>query len=212
MRGPENLKLVFWALGGWLWINLGGGILHFAFELSDYYRPLALIAAVNESVWEHLKMYFWAGLLLALVEYTYVRDVARNYWFAKALGLLLTAIVIVFAFYFYIGIAVPKYGRGSLWMDVGCGAVGVAAGQFVSYRIMMAEPLSVPARRYGALAVYLVLVGAFATFSYFPPRVLLFESFNGYRYAGQYGILEDYEPYRLFRRSDIGAQKPETSR
>ena len=38
----------------------------------------------------------------------------------------------------------------------------------------------------------------FATFTYFPPKFFLFEDFYGHKFTDQYGILEDYEPYRVF--------------
>jgi hypothetical protein len=210
MKRPANIKLLLWAIGGFFWINIGGSMLHFAFELSEYYRPLALIAAVNESVWEHLKMYFWAGLLLALVQYTYVRDVANNYWFGQAIGLLVTPFLIILSFYFYLGIAYPMYGRGWLAADIGTGALGVIAGQYASYRILTREPLSIGIRRNGAAALYPLLIAAFLSFTYYPPRMFLFENFFGYTYRGDYGILEDYEPYRIFRPADYTAREPES--
>jgi hypothetical protein len=210
MKQPRDKKLLLWAIGGFFWINIGGSMLHFAFELSEYYRPLALIAAVNESVWEHLKMYFWSGLLLALVQYTYVRDVARNYWFGQAVGLLVTPFVIILSFYFYLGIAFPMYGRGWLAADIGTGALGVIAGQYVSYRMLTREPLSIGIRRNGAAVLYSLLIVAFLSFTYYPPRIFLFENFFGYTYRGDYGILKDYEPYRIFRPADYSAREPES--
>ena len=46
-------------------ILLGSG-LHFAFVLLGSWAPLALVAAVNESIWEHLKAGFLARLVLGL--------------------------------------------------------------------------------------------------------------------------------------------------
>jgi hypothetical protein len=48
-----------WELAGIVSIILAGSTLHFAFEWANYWRPAALIAAVNESTWEHLKLGFW---------------------------------------------------------------------------------------------------------------------------------------------------------
>ena len=46
------------------------------------------------------------------------------------------------------------------------------------------------------------LTAVFATFSYFPPKVFLFENFFCYQYTGEYGILDDYGPYRVFVKMD----------
>ena len=81
-------KLLCWEVVCIVWIAMAGSLLHFAFELSEYWRPMAVMAAVNESAWEHTKMYFWPGLLFALVQYTYTRKLANNYWFGKVVALI----------------------------------------------------------------------------------------------------------------------------
>ena len=55
-----------WELLGIVFIIVLGGALHFVFDLSGEWPPLALIAAVNESVWEHLKLGFWPALIYFL--------------------------------------------------------------------------------------------------------------------------------------------------
>ena len=51
-----------------------------------------------------------------------------------------------------------------------------------------------------AITGYLVMLAMFSTFTYYPPKIFLFENYFGYEYSGEYGILEDYEPYRVFRK------------
>jgi hypothetical protein len=55
-------RLLVWETSGVLFIAVFGTSLHFAFELSNFWKPVAIIAAVNESIWEHLKLVFWPGL------------------------------------------------------------------------------------------------------------------------------------------------------
>ena len=45
-----------WELIGIVVIILAGSALHFVFEWTRYWPPEAVIAAVNESTWEHLKL------------------------------------------------------------------------------------------------------------------------------------------------------------
>jgi hypothetical protein len=94
-----------WELAGMALIILAGSALHFVFEWTGYWRPAALIAAVNESTWEHLKMAFWPGLMFALVEYPFIRKAAHNVWVAKGLGLFTMPVVIVALFYGYRALA-----------------------------------------------------------------------------------------------------------
>lgn len=57
-------------------------VLHFVFDLTDwsFLRPFC---GVDESVFQHLKMAFWAYLLATLVEYRLIKKkkiVSRNFW------------------------------------------------------------------------------------------------------------------------------------
>ena len=191
-------RLLLWELGCVFWICFAGSSLHFAFELSDYWTPLALNAAVNESIWEHLKIYFWPGLLYALVQYTYTRNVANNYWLGKVVALLVTPIVITFSYHGYMSWVEATAAGTSVGMILFIMFFGVLVGQLCSYKILTAEPLMI-ARGY-VTAGYAVLVFSFSAFTYFPPKVALFENYLCYEYTNEYGILDDYGPYRMFRK------------
>jgi len=54
-------------MAGAAFVILVGSALHFVFDWTGGWRPAALFAAVNESIWEHLKLAFWPGLAWALV-------------------------------------------------------------------------------------------------------------------------------------------------
>jgi hypothetical protein len=197
----RSKKLLAWEIACIFWVAFAGSLLHFAFELSEYWKPMALLAAVNESAWEHVKMYFWPGLAFALVQYTYTRDVARNYWFGKAVGLAVTPVVILVSYFSYMQYVTSGGGKASLAIMLTIMTLGIAVGQLVSWLILTSPPLSAATRRY-ALATYAVLVLAFSTFTYFPPRVFVFENFYCYQYTGDFGILPDYAPYRVFYKGD----------
>lgn len=51
-------SLLKWEMLGIAFISLLGAFLHFAFELSGQAKVVGAFAAVNESVWEHLKIAF----------------------------------------------------------------------------------------------------------------------------------------------------------
>jgi len=204
----RKLKLAAWEIASVLWIVFAGSLLHFAFELSEYWTPMALIAAVNESVWEHLKMYFWPGLAFALAQYTYARSYANNYWLGKVAGLITTPTLIIVCYEAYFGYANSAGITPSLAAMLTIMFTGIATGQLVSYLILSADPIEAPVRRL-APAAWILVVGAFSAFTYYPPKVSLFENFACYTYTGEYGILEDYEPYRIFARVDANGEMEE---
>lgn len=204
-RLSPALRLGLWDAGTVIWICVAGSALHFAFELSEYWRPMALFAAVNESAWEHTKMYFWPGLAAALVQYTYTRSIAHNYWIGKAAALLITPVLIWVTYFAYMGWVVASGGKASLPTMLSIMVLGISTGQFASWYILTRPPFQARLQPY-AVATMATLALVFASFTYLPPRVFLFENFFCYQYTGEYGILDDYTPYRVFVRLDANGQ------
>jgi len=76
-----------WELVGIAIISSVGALLHFAFEWSGQLPPIGVFAAVNESVFEHLKLTYWPALLYAAIEYRLVKESANNFLVAKTAGI-----------------------------------------------------------------------------------------------------------------------------
>ena len=196
-EGLDKRAILLWEVATFSVVMIGASALHFAFELSNFYRPLAVVASVNESTFEHLKLFFWPMLIMAFVEHAFIKGHVNNYWWGKAMAMLAAPIAIVISFYFYLGIALPLTGSGYLALDIGTGAFGVLVGNIVAYRILT-SPEKGPKRRAVGLAIIAVLAVISATVAFFPPDFFLFENFYGYEYPGESGILEDYTPYLVF--------------
>jgi hypothetical protein len=188
-----NKKLITWEIGGFFFIGILGAALHFTFELSNFENMLvAFFSPVNESIWEHLKMVFWPGLIFMLIEYTYIKDIVNNFFVAKTASLLLMPTIITIGWYLY----TPFTGRSIFPLDLVLFYLAVAIGQLVSYKLLTAPPLADRFRKL-AIGVFSVLLIAFSIFTFFPPRIFLFEHFD-LKDTQQYGILEDYEDLRYF--------------
>jgi len=97
-------SILRWELEGIVFIVVLRSVLHFAFEWSGRWIPIAPIAAVNESVWEHLKLGFWPALVYAALEYSRFGKSVKNFFFAKTLGIYLIPIIIVVLYYSYTAI------------------------------------------------------------------------------------------------------------
>lgn len=195
--GVDRRAVLRWEIGAFLVTMIGGSALHFAFELSGFAEPVAVVASVNESTFEHLKLFFWPALIFALVEHAYMKDRCHNYWWGKGLALLVAPLGVIASFYFYIGIAVPLTGRGYLPFDIATGAIGVLLGNVVAYRVLTSPPKG-PGYKRAGVAIMAVLAVLMATSAWLTPRFFLYENFFGYEYSGSYGILEDYTPYLVF--------------
>jgi hypothetical protein len=168
---PKSIHLGRWETAGAVFIVFAGSALHFVYEWLGEWRPAALIAAVNESTWEHLKLCFWPGLIWAGVEFPFFLLRQPNFLVAKAAGLLLMPIVIVVGFYGYTAIAGDNY----LPADIGLFVIAVIAGQATSYAIMRLKPASQPMRVIAAIAL-LLETAAFSLLTFYPPKIFLFEN------------------------------------
>jgi hypothetical protein len=178
-------KILRWEIIGVVVIIIFGTTLHFWFELTGYWRPMALIAAVNESTWEHFKMAFWPGLFFALIEYRFVKNETNNFVVAKFAGLLTMPIITMILFYGYTSLT----GTHLLWADVIVFILSVLGGQWVSLIILTRTEKMQPAIQKIALGGLALMVLAFSLLSYFPLKNFLFE----HPETGEYGILSDYD-------------------
>lgn len=173
-------SILTWELGGIAFIVVLGSVLHFAFEWSGPWIPLGAIAAVNESVWEHLKLGFWPALVYAALEYTRFGKSVYNFLSAKTLGICLIPITIVVLYYAYTAIL----GRGLLIVDILIFVAAVIVGQLVSYRLLTASPLPEKLNRLAPIA--LVILGILLVlFTFCPPQLPLFRD----SVTGGYGIV-----------------------
>ena len=186
-----------WALIGSVVIFFVGSFLHFTYELSGYQTWVAAFSAVNESAWEHLKMFYFPAAILALVQHGFLRDKVRNYWYAVGAGLLLVPAGILGSFYLYLGIVLPIWGRGTLTLDIGTAVFGVALAQWVTYRLWVGEERA-RWRKWTMLGANVALLVAMLAFTALPPEIFLFEDFYGYEYNDQFGILDSYEGREVF--------------
>jgi hypothetical protein len=158
-----------------------GSALHFVFELSGYQKIVALIAAVNESTWEHLKLGFWPLLLWSIIEYFVFRKKIRNFFFSKFITLFSFCILVPSVFYIYTFILGDNY----LPLDILTFIISVLLGQYFGYKIMTSNK-NYNLEKIGVILI-VVMVIKFLLFSYFPPKIFLFKD----PVSGGYGILNN---------------------
>jgi hypothetical protein len=176
----NHRKILIWEITGFVFISLLGSLLHFAFEFFGEWPPVALIAAVNESVWEHLKLAFWPALIYALIEWPYFRRHIKNFWTAKAIGILVMPLIIISLFYGYTGLA----GHNVLWLDISLFVLAVLIGQMLSCRILL-RPSFASGIKIPAMILVVLMIAAFSLLTFFPLHCPLFCDPR----TGQYGIL-----------------------
>ena len=64
----------------------------------------ALFSAVNESIWEHMKLLFYPMLLFAVLEQRFLKQPVNSFWCVKLKGIALGLTLIPVIYYSYTGI------------------------------------------------------------------------------------------------------------
>ena len=150
-----------------VWIT--GTLLHFTYEWSGNSAAAALVAPINESPWEHLKMLFFPFILYALFEYFILGKKFKNFTSAKLLGIVSGMAFILVAFYTYYGI----YGQEIIWFDI----IIFLTAAYLAYSISCFHCLHrakriLPLKLAPAMLIF--TAACFAVFTLFPPALPLF--------------------------------------
>ncbi len=166
-----NTKMKNWYIAGAIFTMLFGTLLHFAYDWSGQSPLVGIFGAVNESIWEHLKLLFWPTLIFSIAEYNLFGREQKNFFVAKAASLYIGVLLIVILFYTYSGILGTNY----LAIDILIFLLSVMVSWFVGYRIITSNhQVSRKANILSFFAI-LLLVLAFVVFTFTPPQLPLFE-------------------------------------
>ncbi len=82
-----KLSAKAWQVMGFLFTAIAGTLLHFLYDWSGQSLLIAPFSAVNESIWEHMKLLFFPMLLFAAAESRFISGKYPNFWCAKLLGI-----------------------------------------------------------------------------------------------------------------------------
>lgn len=160
-------KTACW-LRGTLGVSLLAMALHSAYALLGWTR-LAMISPINESVWEHLKMGFWAVLLFGWAEQVFGTGKMRNFYPARAIEVSVLLLGIVIFFYGYTALT----GTNLLWLDISGFVLFALLARVLACRVKTLKTLP-DLWQIGAVAYLLLLVALFAWLTYHAPDANIF--------------------------------------
>lgn len=161
-------KFSNWQIAGFVFTSVIGTLLHFAYDWSGQSVIVAPFSAVNESIWEHIKLIYFPMLLFSIIEYKYIGKNFENFLCVKATGSIIGVVLIPTLYYTYRGII----GKSIDWLNIVIFFVTAAVIYYVETRLISKELKCNP-----KVAIFiLILIGvAFIVFTWFTPQIPLFQ-------------------------------------
>ncbi len=166
-------------ISGAVFVSVCAVALHFLYRLSGSAVWAAVFASVNESIWEHIKIFTLPYVLWVFVELCTVRVPFRRFLCSKVIGLYFLLLSIPLFYYAYTFLL----GKNIAFLDISCGFVFTAVSFIVSYRLIVYAPYI---QRYYTASVVLLVLYCLMTgyFTFLPPRLELFRD----PITGAYGL------------------------
>lgn len=164
-----GISVGLWQLGGFAVTAVLGTLLHFLFEWSGENRVVGLFSAVNESIWEHMKLLYYPALLVGVVEYAFWGGEVEQFWCVKLAGLLFGLALIPVLYYTYTG----TLGVEKDWFNITIFFLAAAAVYWLETKLLAQTPVCQfpPPLCLGAI----VMIGVtFAALTFSPPQWPLF--------------------------------------
>ena len=173
-------SIPFWQLIGFLFTGALGTVLHFLFDWTDKSLIFSLFSAVNESIWEHMKLIFYPMILFAILEYRTWGKENPAFWCIKLLGILLSLTLIPVIYYTYTGIL----GASADWFNITIFFIAAAAGFYWETKLFQNGICPIPAA--AAISVLSLIGLAFTILTFLPPHIPFFQD----PLTGTYGYFQ----------------------
>lgn len=176
----DKIKIRNYQIFSAIFVCILGTLLHFTYELSGGNSIIASFSAVNESVWEHLKLLFFPMLLTTIIGYFCIRKNVPNFLCSKMIGIITAMLFTVIFFYTYSGIL----GKNIALIDISSFFVATILGEYVAYRLMIS---TFKCNNKIAIIILIIIGICFVTFTYSTPKIEIFKD----PITEQYGIIKN---------------------
>ncbi len=154
---------------GVILVSILGTLLHFLFDWTNS-TFIALFSAVNESTWEHMKIFFFPMLFFAIIEKFFIGGEYKNFWCVKIKSTLLGLILIPIIFYTLRGV----FGTTPDWINITIFFLSVIISFVYENRHLEKSDVLC---KYSEESIFLFCVISiiFFLFTFFPPEIPLFK-------------------------------------
>jgi hypothetical protein len=139
----------------------------------------ASIFPVNESPWEHVKLFFFPAIIFYVIQYFGIGKHYENYIFSHGIMLVIMPALTLGLFYFYrLVLKIPE----SLIIDIlitFC-VIGIAS---IGAYLLTVSSIKFGLWRYSVIVIVLVLFTSYAILTFYPPKLHIFMDSNTMEYG-----------------------------
>ena len=166
-----------WQISGYAVTVLLGTLLHFLYDWLGGALWIAPFSGVNESTWEHMKLFFWPAFLFAVLQSFFFRE-RKDFLMIKLRGILSGLILIPVLFYTYNGVI----GKSPDWINISIFFIASAIAFIYEYRLLRADEKSDASSKIPLVSL-LIIAATFVVFTFFTPTLEIFRDPIGNTYG-----------------------------
>lgn len=157
----ETINVIFAILGTFLF--------HFMYDWFGEPKFLAWLFAINESVFEHIKIVFMPLVLFAVVEFFILKPESKlNYFAIKSISLISSPVIMLVLYYLYTGII----GYNILGIDISIALISVISASLISFKLLKDDRIIKNPFIY--ISIFIAMFVSVIALTYFPPEIPLF--------------------------------------
>lgn len=163
-------SLSSWQKIGFIFTSISGVLFHFLFDWTGGSILVAPFSAVNESIWEHMKLLFFPMFVFSLIESRYIGKEYKNFWCAKLVGISIGIALIPVLYYTVKGI----FGASPDWFNITIFFIAAAVSYFIETKLLSKDLIKCQSPATALLVLWL-LAFTFVLLTFFPPHIPLFK-------------------------------------
>ncbi len=154
------------------------GLWHFLYEWLPC-GVTAILAPVNESPWEHTKLFYAPALIYFFIGRLTVGKKYPNFTFSHAAVLPFMPMLMLSLYYLF-----NSFGIKSIVFDLVLTFIVIVLALYTAYRMTVSVMhMDTPVYRMAALLAVLGMLFIFITFTFYPPHIPLFQDSNTMKYG-----------------------------
>lgn len=171
-------KFLIWQITGFMFSSLGGVLLHFMYEWTNENVFISPFSAVNESIWEHMKLVYFPMVIFMIIQSRFFKEY-ENYLFVKLVGIISGLILIPVLYYTYNG----AFGKSYDWLNIAFFFISLSFSFILETYLLKKGSFGYKGK--SLAIIFICLIGlVFAIFTFAAPKLPLFQD----EITGLYGI------------------------